>query len=313
MAGIASAALLPVLRAYQKDLVRSVLARLEEHDVGWIGSPCGTGKSICLYALLHARAPQAAVVFVPLLQLIRQFSYLWRSLRQDGYDWRLLIFCGDNRVLSLTKKQLEEHVAPLVPLGITLDVKEAAGLARAELAQGGRVLALSTYRSAPVACEWAAEMGPGFRAGLVACDEAHNLKQRKSGARAPSKALPGSPARKRLRGQAKDSTSAAPLKDARASSDRRNSLQSASRFGFGFVSLWGRGGDLFMLISPLRPPPDPRRVTRGEPRPDFAQPIDCGSPVHRSGILLIPGSFFARGTRRMHWPRFAFRQRSECS
>ena len=62
---------LSILRDYQVELVDAVAAAVEKRESGICIAPCGSGKSVCMLAVLQDLQPAMAIIFVPLLGLAR--------------------------------------------------------------------------------------------------------------------------------------------------------------------------------------------------------------------------------------------------
>ena len=127
---------------------------------GLVIAPCGIGKSICFTAILNKKAPGHAIVFMPLLQLITQVSEVFEDNRDAGYPFEIVVISSDTG--STNAEKIVEQ-------------------ARKAEADGKKVLILCTYRSAPVAMQYAEIMKAAdekWRFGIVCCDEAHNISRR---------------------------------------------------------------------------------------------------------------------------------------
>ena len=109
--------LLPELYVHQKHLVLTVT---NVPDVcALVVAPCGVGKSVSMYGLLNYERPDAAIVYVPGLELIRQFSRTWDEYRKVNYQHRVVVISSDPSVKKKSKN--------IVAVTLSPKAREAAG------------------------------------------------------------------------------------------------------------------------------------------------------------------------------------------
>ena len=141
----------------------------------WCSAPCGIGKSIAALALLALMQPRTAVLFAPLLLLLKQLAEKFWKMRetyQHRYRYTYLVICSKRDLLEC------DGADSTLPEGcICITTKPTVALAKI-LERGGvdgNLLIFGTHRSSKAVAELLNLMDRA--ADLVQVDEAHNLKR----------------------------------------------------------------------------------------------------------------------------------------
>ncbi|HWA85892.1 MAG TPA: DEAD/DEAH box helicase family protein [Opitutus sp.] len=176
----------PPLRAstpfgHQRRAVANALAHFRDRGEsrGKLISPCGSGKSLTAYWIVHELGARRVLIAVPSLALVRQTLEKWMTetiATGSPADW--LCVCSDEQVASFDNDTLNTHVHEL---GIPCDTNADELAAHLSVARErpGLLVVLTTYQSSPVLA--AAARSSGFAFDFAIFDEAHKTTGRAAG------------------------------------------------------------------------------------------------------------------------------------
>ena len=158
---------------FQTTAVTQTVASLGSKDNrGQLIMPCGTGKTLMAYWILHGLSAQRVLFAAPALSLLRKTLTTWAY--QQGHLPAWLAVCSDESIAKgvssdPTLSSSAEHIYDL-----SVPVTTAPDRIRAFLSANTDCWVFSTYHSLPaIADAFAAGTAAPF--DLAICDEAHRL------------------------------------------------------------------------------------------------------------------------------------------